>query len=109
MKQETMNEAVAIVVGRQNSKGLPQKNIRTFLGKPLVEWSILQALKSRLVSKVIVTSDDPSVLEVASGHGVEIVSRPAGLALDDSPIGEALIHAIEEKIKLAKDIKVKVS
>lgn len=98
MSKETRHEAVAIVVGRQNSKGLAQKNIRDFLGRPLVEWSIIQAVQSKLVSKVIVSSDDPRILELANNQGVETVIRPPEMGADDSPIAPALLHAIESRI-----------
>lgn len=98
MSNETGHEAVAIVVGRMNSMGLPQKNTRDFLGRPLVEWSILQAAQSKLVSKVIVSSDDPHILELANNQAVETVIRPPEMGADESPIAPALLHAIESRI-----------
>jgi CMP-N-acetylneuraminic acid synthetase len=94
-------EAIAVVVGRKNSKGLPQKNTRLFLGKPLVEWSILQAINSNKISKVIVTSDDPQILEIGRMHGAEVVTRPSSLAGDDSPVGQSLLHAVDTVIPKA--------
>jgi CMP-N,N'-diacetyllegionaminic acid synthase len=98
LNPKSTKEAIAVVVGRLNSRGLPKKNTRVFLGKPLVEWSIRQAIEAKLVSKVIVTSDDPQVLEIARGLGVEVVVRPLEMAGDSSPVGEALLHAIDSVI-----------
>ena len=95
MSSTTEHEAVAIVVGRKNSKGLPLKNTRDFLGRPLVEWSILQATQSKLISKVIVSSDDPHILDLAHNQGVEAVVRPTEMATDDSRVAPALLQAID--------------
>lgn len=87
-------QAAAVIVGRKGSKGLPGKNVREFLGKPLVEWTIIQAKNSKLISKIIVTSDDPDILQIAHRHNVSAVQRPLEFSGDTSPIGEAILHAI---------------
>ena len=90
-----MREAVAIIVGRKNSKGLAGKNTKEFRGKPLAEWSILQAIQSKLISRVIVSSDDSRIVDIAREYGIEAVTRPAELATDESPVVPSLLHAID--------------
>lgn len=98
--------AIAIVPARQGSKGLPGKNLRSFLGRPLVEWSILQALNAKNVGTVIVSSDDDRVLKIARELGAIAVTRPTYLASDSSPVGEALIHSLEESSLVEDDVTV---
>lgn len=83
---------LGIVPARAGSKGVPQKNVRDFMGKPLVAWAIECA--KRTCIRVMVTSDDPKVLEVAGAYGVDVVARPTELARDDTPMSDVLKHAL---------------
>jgi len=83
--------AVTIICARGGSKGLPNKNIRTFCGKPLLAWSILQAPKP-----VYVTSDSDTILAVASSYGAIGIKRPPELATDTASSESALLHALED-------------
>jgi pseudaminic acid cytidylyltransferase len=56
---------VAIIPARGGSKRLPRKNIRMFCGKPLVAWSIIQALNSYFIDDVYVSTDDQEIAEIA--------------------------------------------
>ena len=58
-------ETVAFIPARKGSKGLPGKNKKLFSGKPLVQWSIEQAAATKLFDHIIVSSDDPDVLQIA--------------------------------------------
>jgi len=72
-----MTNNVAFICARAGSKGLPSKNTRDLLGKPLCAWSIRQAQESRVIDEVCVSSDDPDVLAIAGDMGVEcIIERP---------------------------------
>jgi len=58
-------QVVAFIPARKGSKGLPGKNKKLFAGKPLVQWSIEQAAAAKLFDHIIVSSDDPDVLQIA--------------------------------------------
>lgn len=86
---------VAGVFARGGSKGVPRKNVRLLGGKPLIAWAIEAARASTLISRVIVSTDDPEIADVASRFGAEVpFLRPAELARDDSPELLAWQHAI---------------
>lgn len=86
---------VAAVFARGGSKGVPHKNIRPLAGQPLIAYSIQAALKSDLVSRVIVSTDDRDIADVARVFGAEVpFMRPDELARDDSPEWLAWQHAV---------------
>jgi N-acylneuraminate cytidylyltransferase len=87
--------AVAFIFARGGSKGLPGKNIRSFRGKPLIAWSIEQALAVGRIRRVIVSTDSVEIAAVAREYGAEIpFMRPAELARDESPEWLAWRHAL---------------
>jgi CMP-N,N'-diacetyllegionaminic acid synthase len=74
---------LALIPARGGSKGLPGKNIRPLLGKPLIAYSIEAALKAESVSRVVVSTDAEGIAEVARRYGAEVpFLRPAELATD---------------------------
>lgn len=87
--------AVAFIFARGGSKGLPGKNIRSFCGKPLIAWSIQQALAVRRIKRVIVSTDSEEIAVIARDYGAEVpFMRPEELAQDDSPEWLAWRHAL---------------
>jgi CMP-N-acetylneuraminic acid synthetase len=76
-------KCAAFIPARKGSKGIPGKNKKDFCGKPLVQWSIDQAKESKLFDKIIVSSDDDDILEIARNSGVEAVRRQDELSGDD--------------------------
>lgn len=85
----------AFIFARGGSKGLPGKNIRPFGGKPLIAWSIEQALSVSRVDRVIVSTDSEEIAAVARHHGaLTPFLRPAELAGDNSPEWLAWRHAL---------------
>ncbi len=86
---------LAIIPARGGSKRLPRKNILEIAGKPLIAWSIEAALKSKYLDSVVVTSEDPEIIEISQKYGVNIVIRPHELALDTASTFAAVLHAIE--------------
>ena len=87
---------VALIPARGGSKGLPGKNIRSLAGKPLIAWSIEQALATPAVSRVVVSTDDEKIAEVARQAGAEVpFMRPAELALDTSGTEPVMLHALD--------------
>lgn len=90
-----MAHVTAIIPARGGSKGIPKKNIKPFLGQPLIARSIAAAREARLVDDVIVSSDCPEILDVARKCGADTVLRPPELAEDTSSSEVALLHALE--------------
>lgn len=91
-----MRNNLAIIPARGGSKGIPRKNIRDIGGKPLIAWSIEQALAADAVSRVLVSTDDDEIAEVALRYGAEVpFRRPAALANDTAATEPSLIHALE--------------
>lgn len=84
--------AICIIPARGGSKGIPRKNMLPLAGKPLVGWSIEQAIAAGLPT--IVTTDDDGIAEYSRSMGAMICRRPAHLAADDSPSETALLHAM---------------
>lgn len=89
-------EVLAIVQARGGSKGLPRKNLRLLRGHPLVAYSIASGLASKGVTRVIMSTDDEEIAEVARQYGAEVpFMRPAELAADDTPDFPLFEHAID--------------
>ena len=84
---------VAVIPARGGSKGLKNKNIYPVAGKPLLAWTILQALASTSIERVFVTTDDQTIAEVASEFGAEVIVRPPELSGDKATSESAIIHA----------------
>lgn len=88
-------ECLAIIPARGGSKGIPRKNIRPLLGKPLIAYNIEQAKSARLVNRVVVSTDDPEIGEISRQYGAEVVWRPAEISGDTASSEAALLHALE--------------
>ena len=88
---------LAIITARGGSKGVPRKNIRDLAGKPLIAWTIDEAKKSRYIDRLILSSEDDEIIEVAKKFGCEVpFKRPKELAQDDTPGMDPVLHAIEQ-------------
>ncbi|NTU96827.1 MAG: acylneuraminate cytidylyltransferase family protein [Chlorobiaceae bacterium] len=85
---------VAIIPARGGSKGLKNKNIHPVAGMPLLAWTVRQALESRQIDKVFVSTDDRGISEVAKNYGAEVIERPAEFSGDKSSSESALVHAV---------------
>ena len=86
---------IAFIFARGGSKGLPGKNIRPLMGKPLIAWSIEQALAVKRIKRVVVSTDSTEIAAVALESGAEVpFIRPEELARDDSPEWLAWRHAL---------------
>lgn len=86
--------SVAIILARGGSKGIPNKNLIDFAGKPLLAWSILQAKAASSVDTLYVSSDSKAILEVAAYYGARTIQRPDELASDTASSESALLHAL---------------
>jgi CMP-N,N'-diacetyllegionaminic acid synthase len=86
---------IAVIPARGGSKSIPRKNIKILAGKPLILWSIEAARNTPEIDRVIVSTDDPMIAEVARLGGAEIYPRPAHLATDDALVIDALRDLIK--------------
>lgn len=88
---------LAVIPARGGSKGVSRKNIRDLAGKPLIAWTIEEAKKSKYIDRVILSSEDMEIIEVAKQYGCDVpFVRPIELAQDDTLGIEPVIHAIEQ-------------
>ena len=86
--------AIAIIPARGGSKRIPRKNIKDFLGKPIISYSIAAALESRVFDEVMVSTDDFEIAEIAKKYGASVpFFRSAELSNDT-----AMTFAFSEKV-----------
>jgi YrbI family 3-deoxy-D-manno-octulosonate 8-phosphate phosphatase len=89
-------EVLALIPARGGSKSIPRKNILNFAGHPLIAYSIAAGLQSELVTRVMVSTDDPEIAEVSRRYGAETpFLRPAEFAQDLSTDLEVFLHALD--------------
>lgn len=87
---------LAIIPARGGSKGVPRKNIKLLGGVPLLTYTSQLAKKSRLISKVMLSTDDSEIAQVGLRDGIEVpFLRPSELAKDSTPTLPVLQHALE--------------
>lgn len=87
---------IAIIPARGGSKRIPKKNIKPFCGKPMIAWSIEAALASRCFERVIVSTDDQEIADVALHYGAEApFLRPRDLSDDHTGTTPVIRHATE--------------
>lgn len=87
---------LAVIPARSGSVRIKNKNINDFHGKPLISWAIETALSSKLITKTIVSTNDPVIAEIAASYGADVpFLRPADLAGDTVGIEPVLRHTLE--------------
>lgn len=87
---------LAMIPARGGSKGLPGKNIKPLLGKPLIGWTVRQALASKYLDKVIADTDSAAIAAAAKKYGAQVpYLRPARLAGDKARIVDVVLHALD--------------
>ncbi len=92
---------LGVIPARAGSKGVPQKNTKMLSGKPLLAWTIIEAKKSRLIDRLILSTEDKKIAEVGKSFGVDVpFERPKELAGDKTHTPEILMHAIKEIEKI---------
>jgi CMP-N,N'-diacetyllegionaminic acid synthase len=101
--------ALGLITARGGSKGLPCKNIRPLLGKPLIGWTIEQAKASPSLDAVVVSTDSQEIAHVARNFGAEVpFLRPAALASDTASSADAIIHALDALSDAGRDFDIVV-
>ena len=90
------SEILALIPARGGSKGIPHKNLVVLLGKPLIAFSIEQALGSAYITRTIVSTDDAEIAQVSRSSGAEVpFMRPVEYAQDLSPDIDVFRHALD--------------
>lgn len=90
-------KTLGIIPARGGSKGIPGKNIKSLAGKPLLAYTAESAKAAKLLDRVILSSDDPEIIEVAKELGIEIpFIRPGKLATDSTGSLAVIQHALRE-------------
>lgn len=89
-------EILAIIPVRGGSKGIPGKNIKLLAGCPLVDYTIAAAKGSSYVTRTVVSTESPEIKRVVSLSGVDVLDRPAELALDETKTAPVLLQVVEE-------------
>lgn len=86
---------IAIIPARGGSKGLPGKNIKLLLGKPLIEWTIEQAKQSKYIDNIFVSTDCSDIAEISKKAGVDVpFLRPEELSTDTASSMDVVAHVI---------------
>lgn len=86
---------VAIIPARGGSKGLKDKNIYPVAGRPLLAWTVQQALDARHVDRVFVTTNDPAIAAIARESGAAVIERPEEISGDKATSESAIQHALD--------------
>jgi CMP-N-acetylneuraminic acid synthetase len=99
----TERNFLAIIPARGGSKRLPRKNVLELAGKPLIAWTIEAGLQSKYIDRVVVSTDDAEIAQVARRYGADVpFMRPEHLAKDDSASVDVLKFTLRELEKHAE-------
>src|ERR1043165_7692073 len=91
-----MIRVLGIIPARGGSKGIPRKNIRLLAGKPLLQYTAEAAQKAKLLTRVILSTEDEEIAEVGRRCGLEVpFLRPANLATDTTPTLDVVQHLVQ--------------
>jgi len=88
---------ICFIAARGGSKGVPNKNIRLLAGKPLIAYTIESAIRSKIFSTVVVSTENKKITKIAKKHGAEIpFIRPKKLATDTANMDDVLVHGVKQ-------------
>lgn len=91
---------LGIIPARKGSKGILNKNTKELCGKPMIQYTIEEAFKSKFLNKIVVSTNDPKVQEISTLTGVDVIIQPEHISLDDSPTYFVIPFVIKELKKL---------
>ena len=89
---------LAIIPARGGSKRLPRKNVLDLAGKPLITWTLEAARNSKYIDKIIVSSDDTEILQIADDLRLDTVKRPEELASDSATTVSVIEHVLQQNL-----------
>ena len=95
---------IAIILAKSFSKRIPNKNFMKFHGKPMINWTIQAAKKSKVFDKIIITTDSDKIIKKLNGHNLDFIKRPKELNKEKYGIDEIMkycLSTIDEKIDYA--------
>ena len=95
-KQKVKKNFICIIPARSKSKGIKNKNIRILGGRPLIYWTIKEALKCKYFSKVIVSTDSLKIKKFLKNMEQNVLLRPKKLSGDRTPSAMVIQHAIKQ-------------
>lgn len=98
--------AVAFIPARGGSKRLPRKNIKDFLGKPIIAYTIEAALESKLFDEVVVSTEDDEIAKVSESYGATVDRREAALAGDEVAVNTVCLEYLDRKKAKGMNIDV---
>ena len=91
-----MSRVLCVIPARGGSKGIPRKNLAKLAGRPLLHYALSAALAARTPRRVVVSSENATILEAAAQYGPNVaLPRPRELAADDTPSHPVAVHALE--------------
>jgi len=105
----TTAKILGIIPARGGSKGVSRKNIRLLAGKPLIAYTMDAAKKSRLLTRLVVSTDDLEISQIAHSLDCQVIERPAELAQDTTPMLSVIQHTLrflDEREHYLPDITV---
>ena len=103
--EKLKNKILAVIPARGGSKGIPNKNLFPLNGKPLIDYSILECMKSNLITDIVVSTDSIEIKKRTEIHGLKVpFMRPKELATDTALAIPTVIHSVKE-IEKIKNIK----
>jgi CMP-N-acetylneuraminic acid synthetase len=87
---------LGVILARAGSAGLKNKHLLPLLGKPVISYTFEHARAAGLLNQVVVSSDSPDILRLATAAGFQTVVRPAALATSDASVQDVMLHALEQ-------------
>lgn len=88
-------KVIGVIPARGGSKGVPKKNIKPLMGKPLIAYTIEEAKRSKYLDRIVISTDDLEIAEICEELGSGVVMRPSEFATDTAPTELVLIHVLE--------------
>jgi CMP-N-acetylneuraminic acid synthetase len=88
--------ALALILARAGSKGVPGKNAAPIAGRPCIEWTIDHTLAASTIGRTILSTDSPELAAIARRRNIDVIDRPADLASDTATVDSAARHAVRQ-------------
>ena len=86
---------LAVIPGKKTSRRLPEKNLKSLAGRPLISYSVEQAKNSTTVDRVILSTDCDKLAYIGEAYGADIIKRPAELATDTATAEDVVLHVLK--------------
>jgi N-acylneuraminate cytidylyltransferase len=86
---------LAVILARAGSVGLTNKHLRPLLGRTVIEYTFDHAIASKLIDRIVVSTDCPQIAALAKKYNLEVIIRPAELAGPDASVQDVMLHAMQ--------------